>query len=192
MGLFICRQLVERLDGGITAEALNDSGACFTFYLKVKRSVPPPSLVPTSAASIPTNQRVASSTNSRLSRPLRLILAEDNALLQKLTCKQLTKRGHEVLVADNGQIAIDLLQDELANNRTVHLVLLDIEMPVLDGPATVKRMQQLGIDIPCIAVTANARKEQQEAVLACGMAACVSKPFQVEQLLQVMYSLARV
>lgn len=116
---------------------------------------------------------------------LRILLAEDSLFQQKCAVALLQKQGHAVTVASNGQEALDALQDERFD-----LVLMDIEMPVMDGLQAVTalrhRERQLGRRIPVIAVTTIPDRGQFSAV---GMDACLAKPLQVEALNRTMQKL---
>jgi PAS domain S-box-containing protein len=120
-------------------------------------------------------------------RPLRILLAEDNAVNQKLASHILEKHGHIVLTANNGREALDKLE-----NDRFDLVLMDVQMPVLDGfEATAsirKRELQTGAHLPVIAMTAHAMQGDEERCLAAGMDAYVSKPVSANKLLAAVQS----
>lgn len=106
-------------------------------------------------------------------------------VLEKVLAKQLQKAGCIVHVANHGQEALDFLQRSnlWRNNEggeAVHIVLMDLEMPVMDGLACARRIRELQAQgtlirhVPLIAVTANARKEQIDTSLAAGMVSYLS------------------
>ena len=109
----------------------------------------------------------------------KVLLVEDNLVNQRVLRKQLQKAGCSVAVANHGQEALDYLKDTnmwIGNEsgNDVHVVLMDLEMPVMDGLACTRRIrewEQEGVvqHVPIIAVTANARKEQIETCLEAGM-----------------------
>jgi two-component system sensor histidine kinase/response regulator len=111
-------------------------------------------------------------------RPLRLLLAEDNAVNRELALRLLRKRGHEVVVATNGREALDLL--ETAGFAGFDAVLMDVQMPEMDGmeatAAIRARERVLGTHIPIIGVTAHAMKGDRERCIDGGMDGYVSKP----------------
>ncbi len=116
---------------------------------------------------------------------VRVLLAEDNPVNQRLAVRLLEKRGHLVTVANNGQEALAALERE-----TFDVVLMDVEMPVMDGFAATaeirKREQETGRHIPIVAMTAHAMKGDRERCLAAGMDDYVPKPLRVEQLMAVI------
>jgi two-component system, sensor histidine kinase and response regulator len=118
-------------------------------------------------------------------RSLHILLAEDNAVNQKLAMRVLEKRGHAVSLAETGKAALETLE-----KQDFDLILMDLQMPEMDGlEATVairKREQLSGKHIPIIAMTANAMLGDKERCLAAGMDGYVSKPLRVKELLAMI------
>lgn len=114
----------------------------------------------------------------------RILLAEDNILNQKVAALILEGAGAEVVVANTGKEAVDILSED----RNFDAVLMDVQMPVMDGLAAVREIREtLRLrDLPIIALTANASKEDRERCLRVGMDAYSSKPFKPEQLFDVI------
>jgi CheY-like chemotaxis protein len=114
-------------------------------------------------------------------RRLHILLAEDNAVNQKLAVRLLEKRGHQVVVAGNGCEALAALQ-----RRSFDLVLMDIQMPEMDGLEATRAIRQqehdMGVQIPIIAVTAHAMKGDRERCLAAGMNDYLTKPLKPAEL----------
>src|SRR5437667_1168680 len=116
---------------------------------------------------------------------LRVLLAEDNAVNQRLASRLLEKRGHSVVVAGNGLEALEALEKERFD-----LVLMDERMPVMDGfeatTAIRKREGAGGIHLPVVALTAHAMKGDREKCLAGGMDGYLSKPIRPQELDEVL------
>jgi two-component system, sensor histidine kinase and response regulator len=114
-------------------------------------------------------------------RRLRILLVEDNRVNQTLAIQFLGKRGHEVIVADNGRAALEALA-----KQTPDLILMDVQMPEMDGlqaTATIRKNERCtGNHIPIIAMTAHAMSGDKELCLAAGMDGYVSKPIRVDNL----------
>ncbi len=112
---------------------------------------------------------------------LKILLAEDNAVNQMLMVRLLQKRGHQVTVAGTGAVALKHLEKE-----TFDLVLMDVQMPELDGLAAAqeirRREQATNEHIPIIALTAHAMTGDKERCLAAGMDAYLTKPINVKEL----------
>jgi two-component system sensor histidine kinase/response regulator len=121
-------------------------------------------------------------------RRFRILLAEDNAVNQKLATRMLEKQGHAVTVAGNGREALAVVQAERFD-----LVLMDVQMPEMNGFEATTAIRELeretGTHLPIIAMTANAMKGDRERCLEAGMDAYLSKPFQLKELLAVIESL---
>ena len=128
-------------------------------------------------------------------RRLDILLAEDNIVNQKLAVKMLEKRGHRVVVASNGREAIEELE-----RKTFDLVLMDVQMPEMDGFEATKKIRvhelelatrnpQLATRTPIVAMTAHAMKGDRERCLEAGMDEYISKPIKVEKLFGVIEKL---
>ncbi|WP_299437402.1 PAS domain S-box protein [uncultured Rhodospira sp.] len=113
----------------------------------------------------------------------RILLVEDNALNQRVARGLLDSAGIEVTVAENGQVALDRLREEVFD-----LVLMDIQMPVLDGLETTRRLRARPdlTDLPVIAMTANATSTDRERCLDSGMNDHIGKPIQPPELFSTL------
>jgi CheY-like chemotaxis protein len=117
--------------------------------------------------------------------PRRILLAEDGVVNQKVAIELLSRRGHDVTLATNGQEALKKLEE-----RDFDLILMDIQMPILDGLATTAVIRERERDsnrhIPIIAMTAHAMAGDRERCLKSGMDAYVAKPFRPQELFRVV------
>ncbi|QJW83556.1 response regulator [Ramlibacter terrae] len=115
---------------------------------------------------------------------LRLLLAEDNEVNQQIAVELLSRRGAEVEVAPNGAVAVQ----RVADGTHFDAVLMDVQMPVMDGLDATRMIRQLPgrAGLPVIAMTANAMDTDRAACLAAGMNDHVAKPFVVELVVQVV------
>lgn len=118
-------------------------------------------------------------------RPLQVLVVEDNAINQRVASHLLQKTGHAVVLAGNGQEALDLL-----SARPIDLVLMDVQMPIMDGlqATALIRERERGTDrhLPIVAVTAQALPGDRETCLNAGMDAYLTKPLDHGSLLRVM------
>jgi signal transduction histidine kinase/DNA-binding response OmpR family regulator len=118
-------------------------------------------------------------------KPLRILLAEDNAVNRKLASHLLEKHGHNVVTAGNGREALERLESE-----SFDLVLMDVQMPELDGfeaTATIRKKEETtGVHVPIVAMTAHAMQGDKERCLAAGMDGYVSKPVNASKLLMAI------
>ncbi len=190
LGLSISKRLIELMKGQIWVESngcvggnppLNwlpsssTSGSVFHFRitLPVRGNTTTREKQP---ASIPLNEQMAEKF------PLRILLVEDNPVNQKVAIFTLKKLGYQADIANNGLEALNAVRQ-----KTYDLVLMDVQMPEMDGlTATRLIRQQLGNQIRIVAMTANALPEDVQACLDAGMDDYLSKPFKTESLIQVL------
>ncbi|MCE5314380.1 MAG: response regulator [Armatimonadota bacterium] len=125
---------------------------------------------------------VSASDAKKTSCELRILVAEDNIVNRKLVLSILAKRGHDVTMAVNGKEALEVLE-----KSKFDLILMDIQMPELDGLETTARIREneksTGEHIPIIAMTAHAMKDDRELCLRSGMDSYISKPVQISDLI---------
>ena len=172
LGLAICKQLVELMDGSIAVSSLAGHGSTFRFYVLLDLPVA------NSECGAPQNADAAVDKAKGAILPSwagrRVLLVEDVAINRTIAIALLKKVGFDVLSAVNGQEALDLLEKE-----SFDLVLMDIQMPVMDGLTATQaiRADQRFKDLPIIAMTAHATHEDRALSAAAGMNAHLTKPF---------------
>ena len=141
------------------------------------------------AATVGAPQALLQSINDELAG-VRILVVDDSEINRDVAQRILSGQGALVSVAVDGQDAIDWL---LAHSRDVDLVLMDVQMPVLDGIAATRQLRRLAQfdDLPIVALTAGAFKSQQDAAQAAGMAHFISKPFDVPSTIALIQRLRR-
>ncbi|KAL8682877.1 MAG: hypothetical protein Q9186_001123 [Xanthomendoza sp. 1 TL-2023] len=184
LGLFISRELTELQGGEIGVASDSGKGSTFAFYVKGRRAS-----APEKPAAEPYRPKSSTTMNAPLEydqdaegrrSSLSVLLVEDNLINQKILQKQLIKHGYEVQVANHGKEAIEQLKTTNMwvgndNGNRLDVVLMDLEMPVMDGLTCTRKIRQLQKEgaitqhVPLIAVTANARREQINETLEAGM-----------------------
>jgi len=171
LGLSISKQLVEAMGGGIDVESEEGKGAAFSFTIPC-RIVGGHDLQKVEA--VKPVKWVAL-------RPLKILLAEDNFINQKVIVEIFRNLGHEITVAENGKVAVDYIRDE-----SFDLVLMDIRMPEMDGLEATKIIRSMKDDksiVPIIAVTADIAAGSIEKFFGAGMNDVCPKPLELPKLL---------
>jgi CheY-like chemotaxis protein len=121
----------------------------------------------------------------RLNEKLKILIAEDNMVNAKVVSKMLQRLGHEVVHVVNGQLAVDYLR-----NHQVDVVLMDVQMPVMDGFEATRRWRALEANlsyrVPIVALTGNAMASDRDMCLEAGMDLHLTKPIRLDLLDQVL------
>ena len=166
LGLAISQQLVQRMGGEITVRSAPGKGSEFSFELSL-----PVAQAAEMVADVPAARR----------KPLRgrVLVVEDDPVNQRVLEWMLQRLGVEVVVTDNGLSAVALADD---GNWSV--ILMDLQMPGLDGYEATRRIRQKldGRPLPIVAVTANALPADRAATVAAGMDGFIAKPVKQEEL----------
>lgn len=208
LGLAICKRLVEAMGGEITVTTDPGSGSTFRFSVRLRRALgapsadtawEPPQRAPGENPSPPPTAAAAASGAGASLVPaidpapvspvsLSLLLAEDNEINRMLIAAMLERIGHRVEAVADGRAAVDAVQA-----GSFDAILLDMEMPVMDGRAAtraIRRMAEPLSTIPIIGISADALPEHRESHLAAGLDAYLTKPVDWEQLNSVIVDLA--
>ena len=187
LGLAICRQLVKLMGGDLKATSVpgEKTRFYFTLNLPIDKEIHPeaahaPELNMGRILLVDDNE-----INLHIFSEMRVLLVEDHPINQKAIIPILGKLGlKNVTVADNGLIALDMI-----SNINFDLVLMDIQMPYMDGYETTREIRKLkkkSAGVPIIAMTANAIEGDREKCLAAGMNDYLSKPIQKKALLNTL------
>jgi CheY-like chemotaxis protein/HPt (histidine-containing phosphotransfer) domain-containing protein len=176
LGLTISQRFAELLGGELTVDSLSGVGSVFRVTIdggpaagiEMLHGLTEAVLAPPSG----------SGPNKRIRLSGRILLAEDGPDNQQLISLHLRKAGAEVVIAGNGRIAVDLVKSELFD-----LILMDMQMPELDGYAATSELRSRGYQLPIIALTAHAMAEDRGKCMAAGCTDYLTKPIEKQTLL---------
>jgi CheY-like chemotaxis protein/anti-sigma regulatory factor (Ser/Thr protein kinase) len=176
LGLAISRRLVDLMQGRLWVESRPGEGSVFHV------------IAPAMPCAAPQRAESQPGAAPRI-RALRILLAEDNPVNQRVAAALLGKRGHEVVIARHGAEALDRMAAE-----PFDVVLMDVQMPVMDGLEATRKIREresaLGRHTPILAFTAHAMKGDRERCLAAGMDDYLTKPVEPQRLDEALAALA--
>ena len=167
LGLAIAKRLVMAMGGEISVHSRPGEGATFSFTVDLEQAPAQPA---------PSPAAIATGWQFALGSAPHVLVVEDNAVNREVVCGMLEQMNCTVMAVENGAQALE------ACKRTVYdVILMDCEMPVLDGYAAAAQIRALErsinrAEVPIIAVTANVTTENRERCVACGMSVFLSKP----------------
>ena len=163
LGLAISKGLVDRMGGRLEVSSRYGAGSTFIIDLPLKR------------AAVTANRPSRTPAGHRQLGGLRLLVAEDNAINQEIIIKLLERAGATVQCVDNGRLAVERIE---ADPHAFDGILMDVQMPELDGLAATRRIRQSydAETMPIIAMTAHALAEERQRCLDAGMNDHVAKP----------------
>jgi len=169
VGLSLARQITEAMGGSLQAESYPGEGSLFTFTIPISGAI--------AAARLPDLPEATESAASRI------LLVEDNAVAQRFMITLLERRGYTVTLAPDGMSAL-----RKAATGRFDLVLMDLQMPGIDGIETTRRLRQTesAATVPIIACTANPSSEVRAECTAAGMDDFLAKPVNAQELFTVL------
>ena len=182
LGMAITKNIVDMMGGTIEVESQKGVGTEFIIRLELRLQAEAGVANEDGAKQHSHAEGVAEFAGKRL------LLAEDNELNREIACMLLSKYGFVIDTAENGQEAVDLVAASAPDYYD--LVLMDIQMPVMDGHEATRRIRNLKdkelAKVPVVAMTANAFYEDRKAAKECGMNGFISKPINMQEVVQAL------
>jgi len=175
LGLAITRNIIEMMGGNLIIESLPSIGSKFSFDLTFD------------TIDISDKDRFEHKVIfNELEKPLfesEILLCEDNAMNQQVICEHLARVGIKTVVAENGQIGVDMVKSRMdSGEKQFDLVFMDMHMPVMDGLEAASKIIEFKTGIPIVAMTANIMSNDREIYRMSGLHDCVGKPFTSQEL----------
>ena len=186
LGLAISKRLAEMLGGDIMVRSTPGKGSRFAVTVRTGPLDGVAMLDHLSLAELPNHEIDAPDTNESPPLKCRLLFAEDGPDNQRLISVVLKKAGADVIVADNGQLAIDLIGVADAEGKPFDVILMDMQMPVLDGYEATRRLRAQGYTKPIIALTAHAMSTDRTKCLDAGCDDYTTKPINRKTLIETI------
>ncbi|NVK58171.1 MAG: response regulator [Alteromonadaceae bacterium] len=189
LGMTISLRLAKAMDGQLKVSSELNKGSSFVFSLPLKvtdtENLQQYKLsqqgVSARFTDLSSLAPVQKTTRNHLAIKGRILLVEDNPINQEIADEQLTSLGLSVTLADDGKKAVDKV-----NQQHFDLIFMDVQMPVMDGYTATRKIREMGIDTPIVALTAAAMIEDKQKAIASGMNDHLSKPFKESEIMQVL------
>ena len=173
LGLIITKKLLQLHGSAISVESEEGKGATFSFTLDL----------PLGATLKPTYTPTETINNERL-RGVRVLLVEDYPVNVKVATKFLLRWGVEVDVAENGLLGVEQFVTKMRASRPYDVVLMDLQMPVMDGYTATAKIRAMNSTVPIIALTASATDNNKDKAMNAGINDYLTKPFNPIDLFQ--------
>jgi signal transduction histidine kinase/HPt (histidine-containing phosphotransfer) domain-containing protein/ActR/RegA family two-component response regulator len=182
LGLVICRRLAQMLGGDVHVQSTLGQGS--SFLVTIKAESPPNTRLIERPLEAGETESVAGTLEQKITRLCgRILLAEDGLDNQRLISFVLKKAGAQVEVAQNGRIAVEKALAAVAQQQPFNLILMDMQMPELDGYGATAKLRSKGYERPIVALTAHAMAGDREKCLTVGCDDYMTKPIDKQKLL---------
>jgi CheY-like chemotaxis protein len=186
LGLAISKRLANLLAGELVVRSALHKGSTFTLTIETGPVAGVRMVACPATALLKTSPEASPQPAPARQLACRLLLAEDGPDNQRLVAFLLRRAGAEVSVVENGRLAVEYVQAAQGEGRPFDLVLMDMQMPVMDGYEATKRLRAQGYAAPIVALTAHAMAGDREKCLSAGCDDYVSKPISISSLMDAV------
>ena len=173
LGLLITKNIVELMGGNLMVKSEPNVGSTFSFELTFETIDAPDDTPEYTEIDV-------------IEKPHfygLVLICEDNPMNQHVICEHLSRVGLRTLVAENGKIGVEMVQERLQKGeKPFDMIFMDIFMPVMDGVEAAEKITALDTGTPIVAMTANVMSSEMDHYKKCGMEDCVGKPFTTQEL----------
>jgi len=174
LGLSITKNFIELMGGELKVESTPGLGSRFSFNLTFET---------VDSSNGYANLPVTVNIDEKPIFDGEVLVCEDNSLNQMVICDHLSKVGIKTIIAENGRIGVNAVKSRIENGEKMFdLIFMDIHMPEMDGLDAAKKIIEMGVKTPIIALTANIMSNDRETYIQSGMHDCLSKPFVAHEL----------
>jgi len=171
LGMSISKEIVELMGGKIAVFSRKEIGTRVSISIGFKK---------TEIGELPITEESKVEANSLAGK--KILIVDDNKLNRLVAATILQNYGAEIREEDNGKLAIEAVEREIPD-----IILMDIQMPVMDGYEATEILRKKGIQVPIIALTANAVKGEKEKCIFSGMNDYISKPFKEDEFMKIVF-----
>jgi PAS domain S-box-containing protein len=186
LGLCISKLLAEALGGDIEVHSVLGQGSTFVVTIGSGAIAEKTAVESIPEAAVSPQPVAASAPPERIAIHGRILLAEDGIDNQRLISFLLRKAGAEVITAENGQLAIEAVETAQETGELFDVILMDMQMPVLDGYEATRRLRAMNYTGPVIALTAHAMSQDRQACLDAGCSDYLTKPLEHRRMLETI------
>ncbi len=186
LGLTISRRLIQLMGGELTVQSCPGEGTCFTLQIPFADTDEQEWLEDPQVEFLAPAAPVVKKKDALPRLDCRILFAEDNTTNARLVASLLRKQGATVTVVEDGNEAVIAANSAQLNGEPFDVVLMDIQMPVMDGYTATEELRQRGFDLPIIALTANSVSEDRQRCLKSGFTDFASKPVDRQQLIELV------
>lgn len=188
LGLAICRKLARAMGGDVTVASTLGEGSAFTLTMQIEVCAEDGYMTNVTPKEQHEHELPGEEANPKPKTKLigRILLAEDGQDNQRLISTILRLAGAKVDIVENGRQAVRMVHTSIEDKKPYNLILMDMQMPEMDGYQATKQLRSMGINLPIIALTAHTMPQDRDKCLQAGCNEYVAKPIQRQQLLDLL------